>query len=234
MEPIQLLALMILGGSLNLIPKNANYAFILARAFFFLSCFAMLNYLVLYFSGIHEQQVLAILTDIAKYGSLIWRVLLGYFVVFISRQEFMDLYTTGHPDSRNIFLNALHGLSVLIGCIFIIATIGKYQNLKEMSAFFKSSGYTIWFLYFIMTAETAGGIGILLQPYLKIGPWAAIGLLLIMIGAIYTHWHNYDPFSDSYAAVAQMFNLFILIFLYYKEKQFHRVKHPEQVLSVDL
>jgi uncharacterized membrane protein YphA (DoxX/SURF4 family) len=232
MEPIKLLVFMILGGSLNLVPKSANYSFTLARIFFFLSCFIILNSVVLYFSGIHTQQVVTILTNVAKYSSLIWRVLLGYLVVFITRQDYIDLYAAGHPDRKSIFLNSLRGLSVLIGCTFLIATVGKYQNLKEMSTFFKSSGYTIWFLYFIMIAETSAGIGILLHPNLKTGPRAAIGLLLIMAGAIYTHWHNYDPFSDSYAAVAQLFNLLIALFLYYKEGLLKQIKYPLHTLPV--
>jgi len=81
-------------------------------------------------------------------------------------------------------------------------------------AFFQQSGYSIWFLYFIMTAEAAGALGILLHFKLRTGITATAGLMLIMLGAVYTHWHNKDPFSDSLAAVSQFVNLAILLLLY--------------------
>jgi putative oxidoreductase len=91
--------------------------------------------------------------------------------------------------------------------------------MTYMTDFFKQSGYAIWFLYFIMAAESLGGIGILFHFKLKTGPLAACGLILIMIGAIYTHWHNHDPFSDSYAAVSQLISLAMILIIYYFEKQ---------------
>lgn len=230
MNPLQLLLFMIAGGLFNLIPKNSAYTVILARIFFYLSCFIILSYIALYFSGIHEQHVLSILTNMSKYAYLIWIVLLGYLAVNISRNDFRSLYVAEHPDKKVVFLNTLYGLSVMIGCIFIIATIGKSQNFKQMSDFFKLSGYAIWFLYFIMVVEAAGGLGILLHRYLKTGLLAALGLFLIMLGAVYTHWHNHDPFSDSYAAVAQMVNLSLLIFCYYRQKQFGQLKYAAPAL----
>ena len=137
MNPLQLLLFMIAGGLFNLIPKNSVYTFIPARLFFYLSCFIILSYIALYFLGIHERHVLSILTSISKYAYLIWIVLLGYLAVNISRNDFRSLYTAEHPDKKVIFRNTLYGLSVMIGCIFIIATIGKSQNFKQMSDFFK-------------------------------------------------------------------------------------------------
>jgi uncharacterized membrane protein YphA (DoxX/SURF4 family) len=70
-----------------------------------------------------------------------------------------------------------------------------------------------------MMAESLGALGILFHYKLKTGPLAALGLMVIMLGAIYTHLHNRDPFSDSYAAVIQLINLALLLFVYYFEKQ---------------
>jgi hypothetical protein len=84
---------MILGGSLNLVPKSANYSFILARVFLFISCLIIGNHLIMYLPGMREQSFLPVLTETANFCSLIWRILLGYLVVFISRHDFMDLYS---------------------------------------------------------------------------------------------------------------------------------------------
>jgi uncharacterized membrane protein YphA (DoxX/SURF4 family) len=87
-----------------------------------------------------------------------------------------------------------------------------------MIGFFKQSGYAVWFLYFIMAAESLCALGILLHFKLRTGIYAAIGLMAIMLGAIYTHLHNRDPFSDSYAAISELISLMLILLIYYFEK----------------
>jgi putative oxidoreductase len=67
-----------------------------------------------------------------------------------------------------------------------------------MQQFFQQSGYPVWLLYFIIAGESARAIGLLVSRSLL--P-AAFGLAVIMVGAIRTHFHNHDPFSDSLEAV---------------------------------
>jgi hypothetical protein len=67
-----------------------------------------------------------------------------------------------------------------------------------MRQFFLQSGYAVWFLYFIIVTETLGAACLLFSRTLLA---AASALTLIMIGAITTHLHNRDPFSDSLEAV---------------------------------
>jgi hypothetical protein len=43
--------------------------------------------------------------------------------------------------------------------------------------------------------------------------------MLIMLGAVYTHWHNKDPFSDSLAAVSQLVSLTMLLLLYLLQRK---------------
>jgi len=114
---------------------------------------------------------------------------------------------------------SLWAVAVSIGFSFIIESCWKAGHFGKMVTFFTASGYSVWFLYFIMIVEALGGLGLLLHFKLKTGPWAATGLILIMLGAVYTHWHNGDPFSDSYAAVGQLISLSIILLLYYLEKQ---------------
>jgi chromate transport protein ChrA len=67
-----------------------------------------------------------------------------------------------------------------------------------MRQFFLESGYAASFLYFIIAAEILGAIGLFISKLLI--P-AASGLVIIMFGAIYTHYRNGDPFSDSLEAL---------------------------------
>jgi uncharacterized membrane protein YphA (DoxX/SURF4 family) len=146
---------------------------------------------------------------------MLGHILSGFLVVNIA---------TGRNRSTKIISATLWGISILTGNSFILATAGKAQHMNEMVSFFTTSGYAIWFLYFIMSAEAFGGLGVLLHFKLRTGPLAAAGLALIMLGAVYTHWHNNDPFSDSYAAVGQFINLSLMLMLYYFEQQANR-KH---------
>ena len=92
----------------------------------------------------------------------------------------------------------LRGLCLSVAISFICTEIGKVAHDADMRQFFVQSGYPAWFLYFIIVAETAGAVGLLVPK--TILP-AALGLSLIMTGAIRTHLHNHDPFSDSLEAL---------------------------------
>jgi hypothetical protein len=74
-----------------------------------------------------------------------------------------------------------------------------------------------------MAAETAGAIGVLTNFRLRLGPAATICLMVVMLGAVYTHWHNGDPFSDSYPAVAQLMTGSLLLFLYSRNRNAQRL-----------
>ena len=104
-------------------------------------------------------------------------------------------------DATRCFVSSpylLWGLSLSVSLSFICTEIGKAAHDADMRQFFLQSGYSVWFLYFIMVAETCGAIGLLFPRTLL--P-AAFGLSFIMAGAIRTHVHNRDPFSDSLEAV---------------------------------
>jgi uncharacterized membrane protein YphA (DoxX/SURF4 family) len=92
----------------------------------------------------------------------------------------------------------LKGLCFSVSLSFFCTEVGKLAHDAEMRQFFLQSGYAIWFMYFIMMAETAGAIGLLIS---RTAVPAAIGLMVIMVGAIRTHAHNRDQFSDSVEAL---------------------------------
>jgi len=54
----------------------------------------------------------------------------------------------------------------------------------EKDAFTQRWGYPLWFMYVVGTLEVAAVVG-LLVPFLR--PWAAAGLVGLMIGATATH-----------------------------------------------
>jgi DoxX-like family len=106
----------------------------------------------------------------------------------------------GSPAVR-AFITApavLDGLCFSVSLSFLCTEVGKLAHLADMRQFFVLSGYAAWFLYFIMVAESLGAFSLLISRTMV--P-AAIGLMAIMVGAILTHAHKGDPFSDSLQAL---------------------------------
>ena len=134
---------------------------------------------------------------------------------------------------KKIIRLVLWAVTILTGFSFIIESWWMMQNTAKMISFFEQSGYAKWFMYLIMIAEGLGGLGILLHSHLKTGKLAAGGLMLIMIGALYTHCHAHDSFSKSYAAVSEFVTLGILQLIYYFE---HILQHgsPGYHVKTDL
>jgi uncharacterized membrane protein YphA (DoxX/SURF4 family) len=217
MEIILISVSMVGGALLSFVFKpDEILAAKLAKAYIWLVLALSIIAWVFYFAGIKNQFIAALLAGIVSSGKYPARILLGYLVatIFLSIRSMNEDY----PVKKLIRLTVT-GVSLATGLSFIIATEGKAKYLADMIAFFKQSGYAVWFLYFIMVAETLGAIGVLLHFKLKTGPLATAGLMLIMIGAMYTHRHNNDPFSDSYAALSQFMTLGIMLILFYFERE---------------
>jgi len=205
------IGLLLAGALLNFILRlKAPRVEMLARVYFVLICLVVAFTWIFYFAGIKNATVLNVLQFGMRYMGRTGSLLLGYLFAYLA---------TGprwpeRPDRRRaIQQTTIWTLSIMEGNALILATVGKSTAIAYMISFFQQSGYAIWFLYFIMTAETAGALGILLHFKLRTGLPATVGLMLIMLGAVYTHWHNKDPFSDSLAAVSQLVNLMMLLLL---------------------
>jgi putative oxidoreductase len=108
----------------------------------------------------------------------------------------------------------LKGLCLSVSIAFLITEIGKLAHDAEMRQFFLDSGYPVWFLYFVIISETLGSIGLFIS---KLIIPAAGGLAAIMIGAIYTHLRNGDPFSDSLEAAHLLILLICIIVIKMKK-----------------
>ncbi len=208
------IGLLLAGGLLYFIVRlKAPTVSMLARIYFTLICTIAAATWIFYFAGIKNAAVLHVLSLGMKYIGRTAYLLLGYLFVYLAARAHGTVAAgPGEKKERKaIQQTTLWTLSVMLGNTFILATVGKATNMTEIMTFFRQSGYAIWFLYFIMTAEAAGALGILLNFKLRTGIAATAGLMLIMLGAVYTHWHNNDPFSDSLAAFSQLVNLTMLL-----------------------
>lgn len=89
-------------------------------------------------------------------------------------------------------------LRISIALSYLGFEIGKLTHEAEMRAFFADSGLPVWMNHAVMAAETVMAAALFL-PATEIA--AAAGLSLILLGAIATHAHDRDPFSDSLDAL---------------------------------
>ena len=217
MQILLFIALLTVGGMIAHI-KKTKYRFVhnLAVVFIFNSVIISIGSWLFYCAAIKNGLITKTLSAQINWISGAGYVMLGYLIVNIL------LALTSHNSDENhvkkIISLTLWAVTILTGCAFITESYWKAENFCKMMSFFNTSGYNTWFLYFIMIAEGLGGLGILLHFKLKTGPIAAAGLMLIMIGALYTHNHNNDPFSQSYPALKQFLILAIMQALYYFEK----------------
>lgn len=76
-------------------------------------------------------------------------------------------------------------LQVLLGLVFILSGFNKLTNLSISTTIFESLGLPSVLAYVIGGAELLGGVGLLVSR--RLARWAALGLLPIMIGAVFLH-----------------------------------------------
>jgi hypothetical protein len=210
------IGLLLAGGLLSFILRlKAPRVEMLARVYFVLVCLVAAFTWLFYLAGIKNATVLNVLQFGMRYMGRTGSLLLGYLTAYLAAGPRSP---EGPDRRRSIQQTTIWALSIVEGNAFILSTVGKSMDMGYMISFFQQSGYAIWFLYFIMTAETAEALGILLHFKLRTGLPATAGLMLIMAGAVYTHWHNKDPFSDSLAAVSQLVNLTMLLLLFLQRK----------------
>lgn len=77
-------------------------------------------------------------------------------------------------------------LAALVAALFLLSAIPKFFDEGWIRRF-ASWGYSESFLYIIGVLETMGAIGLLIP---RLAPYAALGLIGIMIGAIVTHLNH--------------------------------------------
>ncbi|OWP63971.1 DoxX family protein [Hymenobacter amundsenii] len=75
-------------------------------------------------------------------------------------------------------------LQVLLGLAFIASGGNKFRDLAGTIGMFESLGLPAVMAYVVAGAEVLGGIGLLIPRFVR--P-AALGLILIMLGAVVMH-----------------------------------------------
>ncbi len=78
-------------------------------------------------------------------------------------------------------------LQILLGVFFIISGVPKLMGEATVAANFEHWGYPDWFLMLTGVLELLGAIGLLIP---MTAGWAASGLVLMMLGAAWTHISN--------------------------------------------
>lgn len=107
---------------------------------------------------------------------------------------------------------------------FFASSLYGVFHFSSGSKFFTISGYSTTFFIFISIVEFLGAMGLLFR---KTTLYAAILLMCDMLGAVYTHYHNYftrhlpDPLGNSVASLMTQTVLItiILVTLYFNKKQ---------------
>jgi hypothetical protein len=218
--------MLLLGGLFNFIKEvDIKSARRISGIYIFIISVAAIYTWIFHFVGIKDADLLKVIGIFLKIMHIIANAVLGYLATYILLTFQQSDDQDENEGLKHIIRLTRWAVSILIANTFILATAGKSQNMAYMLAFFRQSGYARWFLYFIMSVEALGALGILFHYKLKTGPLAALGLIIIMLGAIYTHLHNHDPLSDLYDAVNQLISLALLLVVYYFERQVGK-KHP--------
>lgn len=75
-------------------------------------------------------------------------------------------------------------LQVLLGLMFVFSGFNKLADLSLVTVMFESMGLPAALAYIVGGAELVGGIGLLIP---RLTRWAALGLIPIMIGAVFLH-----------------------------------------------
>lgn len=74
-------------------------------------------------------------------------------------------------------------LSAVTAALFLLSAMPKFF-MPDWLGRFEAWGYPEWFMYVIAILEAAGAVGLLIP---RIAPYAAGGLMVLMLGAMYTH-----------------------------------------------
>ncbi len=199
------LATAVLASACVLANKSISWAQGMARAFYIFSVGVSLAVLVYILLGElrivpENEEYLRWLRPLLFRGWVVIGVAVSSAVLVVLNATLGMRRAAGNQAMRAFVSSpyVLQGLCFSVSLSFLCTEVGKLGHLADMRQFFLQSGYAVWFLYFIMIAETLGAIGLLIR-------WtqvpAALGLMVIMVGAIRTHGHDGDPFSDSLEAL---------------------------------
>jgi putative oxidoreductase len=110
------------------------------------------------------------------------------------------------------------GLQFLLALVFVGSGVTKLTSNAKMIEEFQRWGYSKSFMYFVGACEVTGAIGLLVGyfflPSLRLFP--ALGLFLLMIGAVFTHIKAGDDLQKAAPAVVFCSLLGLLAFRFFE------------------
>ncbi|HSZ34799.1 MAG TPA: DoxX family protein [Puia sp.] len=219
MQIIIFIAALIAGGLLGYFTNlNGKVDYQISRIYVIVAILLMLNAAVVNFANIQNAGIMSVLIFVLNWGKSVSYFLIAYLTVHILRVSNSKTNSSAVYPLNKIIRTILWAIIIINGFSFIIETGYKLKNLDDLVDQFAHYGYERWFLYVIMIAETLGGIGILLHFKLKTGVPAALGLMIIMLGVVYTDWHSNNPFTYSFPAVDAFISLFLMTVIFKLEK----------------
>jgi hypothetical protein len=108
--------------------------------------------------------------------------------------------------SRRLNIAAWIASALLFLLFTVLASPPKLMGDPQAVDGFIKQGYSDGFRLFIGAAEFLGGIALLIP---RLAFWSALGLIIIMIGAAYTHIANDDAANVAPALVALALCVFV-------------------------
>ena len=101
----------------------------------------------------------------------------------------------------------IEALRIVLTGMFLAAGIAKLLRAKPLQEQFVEFGLANHFILIVGALEVLGAIGLQITPLER---WASLGLLILMLGAIYQHLKVKHPLSKSAPAAV----LFLLLLFF--------------------
>lgn len=102
-----------------------------------------------------------------------------------------------------------HGITILsafAAAILLMGGIAKLAGVPEVHRSFAALGLPNWFGYFIGACEIAGAIGLFIR---RLSALAALGIAMIMSGAVYYHVAHTPVVQGAPALVILLISVYI-------------------------
>ena len=101
-------------------------------------------------------------------------------------------------------------LKIIVAAGFLLAGVAKLLGAKPIAEQFEEFGLSSWMMRAVGVLEVAGAVGLFTEP---LAFWAALGLVLLMIGAVGNHLKVKHPISKSVPAGVLLILSILLIVL---------------------
>lgn len=106
-------------------------------------------------------------------------------------------------------------ITVLLAVWMVAAASGKLMGNEEVAAMFANAQLPDWFMPVTGVLEVAGAIGLFIPKLRRLAAMCLIGL---MCGALYTHFKVGDPFTSYIGALAVIGLASLLLWRHYDDE----------------